>query len=452
MADISAFKGLRYRAGEAADLSKVTAPPYDVIDADGRAELASRDPHNIVRLILPDDGKGEGRYAHAAELLDAWLSEGVLVEDMKPGIYVIRQEWQSGTERCERTGFVAAVALEPYGKGKIFPHENTMPAPKGDRLELLKATRANLSQIFSIFPDEDHSVGAWLTRVTGGAPEAESADAAGVVTKLWTEFDEARIAELAELMRGREVLIADGHHRYETALNYQRFCTEMAREAHPNAPADALDAPQLHPNAPQNAVMMLCVAMNNQGLSTLPTHRLLPADVAQPDKLIERLKEYFCVHPIATFSQKPGELDAILKSDTTPNLMVLYVGNERPPMTIRPRDDVELGALMPDHSETWRSLDVSILQYVILEGMLGLTLEHVSHGAGIGYVHDADEAKHRVDDGEFAAAFILRPTPVSAVAAVASHLEKMPPKSTFFYPKAVTGMVLRRLHPGGESV
>lgn len=428
--DIQPFKGIRYRTDGAGNLSKVTAPPYDVIDADSRAELAARDVHNVVRLILPEAEDGGDRYAQAGKLLDAWTREGVLVEDARPGIYVVSQAWSDGDVPHRRTGFVAAVTLEAFGEGRIYPHENTLSAPKADRLKLIKATRANLSQVFALFPDEHGDVDAWLREVTARAGDATTTDDAGVVTTLWCVFDADRIDALRAMLAEREVFIADGHHRYETALDYQRFCAETHA------------AP---PDGPQNAIMMLCVAMNNEGLVTYPTHRLLSADVVDVEGLISRLRPQFDVHPIATFSHRPGELDAALRADATPNTMVLYVGKHRPPLTVRPKPGEALLKNTPAYSPAWRSLDVSILQFAILEGILGLTLEHITSCEKIGYVHDADDAVRRVDAGEFAAAFILRPTPVSAVAAVAEHLEKMPPKSTYFWPKAVTGMVLRRL-------
>ena len=431
MPDVRPFRGIRYNpAKKTAELSHVTAPPYDVIDEAGRAALANRDAHNVVRLILPEAEGGVDRYTRAGELLDAWLAEGVLVEDAVPGIYVVRQTWSDGEARHERTGFIAAVTLEPFGEGKIYPHENTLSAPKEDRLKLIKATRANLSQVFSLFPDEKRDVGRWLREVTARTPDATTTDDADVVTTLWCEFDADRIAALTTMMSDRELFIADGHHRYETALNYQRFCAQNASAG---------------PEAPQSAIMMLCVAMNNEGLVTYPTHRLLPRKAIDVETLIARLEAQFDVHPIATFSHKPGELDAGMISDVTPNLMVLYIGKDRAPMRVEPKKDAALLKNMSDRSAAWRSLDVSILQFGIFEALLGWTLEDITSGVEIGYVHDADEAVRRVDAGEFAAAFILRPTPVGAVAAVAAHLEKMPPKSTYFYPKAVTGMVLRRL-------
>jgi len=430
MAGIAPFSGIRYSPAKIDSLSDVTAPPYDVIDEVGRKTLAARDPHNVVRLILPEDAGDVDRYTHAARLLRTWIDEGVLVRDAKPGIYVVRQEWADGSVARRRTGFVAAVTLEPFGEGKIYPHENTLSAPKEDRLRLLKATRANLSQVFGLFRDDRHDVDAWLAEATVRPPDAESTDDAGVVAKLWCEFDATRIGRLIDAMRDRELFIADGHHRYETALNYQRFCAETG---------------VAEPHQDHNAIMMLCVAMTNEGLVTYPTHRLLSGERVDPEALIRRLAADFDVRPIATFSHRAGELDAILKSDATPNLMVLYVGPGRPPLRIRPKENAQLFPNMPGRSAAWRALDVSILQYGILEKQLGLTLDRITSGAGIGYVHESDEAVRRVDNGEFAAAFVLRPTPVSAVAEVASHLEKMPPKSTYFYPKAFTGLVLRQL-------
>jgi uncharacterized protein (DUF1015 family) len=244
---------------------------------------------------------------------------------------------------------------------------------------------------------------------------------------------------LSKAMTDRPIFIADGHHRYETALNYRKWLKEQAQTAEKPTSASKKAL------AEADFVMMLCVAMSDKGLITQPTHRLLPAAVVQPDSLIEKLKADFDVLPFATLSGKPGELDSALISDTTPNLMMLYAGKGRPVLKVSPRKGTDALSHMSKMSTDWRTLDVSILQYAVLEKILGLTLEHVTRDAKIGYEHNTDEAVRRVNSGEFAVALILRPTPVSAVARVASHLEKMPPKSTFFYPKALTGVVMRGL-------
>ena len=431
MAEIAPFKGIRYNPEKINELSKVTAPPYDVIDEAGRTEFTERDENNIVRLILPKPEGNTDQYTVARQILDRWLAEGVLTEDPEPGIYVISQQWETAGTRYTRTGFIAAVVLEPFGDGSIYPHENTLSAPKADRLKLIKTTEANLSQIFSIFPDEKNDVNAWLGNVTSRAADAESIDDQQVASRLWYVHHKAEIAKLVEMMSGREMFIADGHHRYETGLAYQAFRSQN------DTPGDA--------SVPCNAIMMLCVAMSDEGLVTFPTHRLLGAEVVEPEKLMDLLSAGFDVHANATLSGNSQKIDELLQNDLTPNLMVLYVGKDRPPMTVSPTEGVDPLEFMSAQSETWRSLDVSILQYAILDRLLGLTLEAVTSDAKIGYVHDTEEAMRAVDSGEFAAAFILRPTPVDSVAGVAAHFEKMPPKSTFFYPKAVTGMVLRRL-------
>ena len=475
MADIAPFKGLRYNLKKVSSLTKVVAPPYDVINEEYREKLAAREAHNCVHLILPQEAPGKDRYAVAAALLKRWAGEGALVEDSKPAIYVIEQEWTTRVSRTPsgprdegarhvRTGFIAAVRLERFGEGKIYPHENTLSAPKEDRLKLLKATRANLSQVFGLFPDDTRDVGAWLARVTARPAAAQASDDAGVVTRLWVESDSERVESLTKSMADRPIFIADGHHRYETALNYRQWLAEQsakgtgrpenstgAPENSTGRPQNSTSTPQISTFLPVDGVMMLCVAMSDPGLLTQPTHRLLPKSVVAPDILIERLKQEFSVHPFATFSGSAGEVDRELISDVTPNLMILYVGNGRPPLKICPRDSAGILANMANLSIDWRFLDVSILQYAVLERLLGLTLDHVTRGAMIGYEHDADEAIRRVDSGEFASAFILRPTPVSAVAKVASRLEKMPPKSTYFYPKALTGIVIRGLWQGVES-
>ena len=450
MADIAAFRGIRYDLKKVPSLTSVVAPPYDVINEAYRQRLAAREAHNCVHLILPQDSPAGDRYATAAAALKRWLAEGVLVEEKAPAIYVISQEWTHAGRRNVRTGFIAAVRLEPFGEGRIYPHENTLSAPKADRLNLIKATRANLSQVFGIFPDDQRDVEAWLGQVTARAADAETTDDGGVTTRLWLQTDPKRIATLTRAMAGRPMFIADGHHRYETALNYRRFADEASLSL--NAAKTTADAPFLSKKSaemskirPIDAIMMFCVAMSDPGLITQPTHRLLPKSITEPAKLLEKLGREFHVLPFATVSGGAGAVDEELKSDATPNLMALYVGKERPLMKVWPKDP---SAILRDHasfSADWRTLDVSILQYAVLERLLGLTLEHVTRDAKIGYEHDSDEAMRRVDSGEFASAFILRPTPVDAVARVASHLEKMPPKSTFFYPKALTGIVMRGL-------
>lgn len=428
MATIAPFRGLRYNLKKVPSLTSVVAPPYDVINEEYRRKLAARDPHNCVKLILPQDSPERDRYANAAEAFKGWIEEGVLAQDKKPAIYVVSQEWQAGGAKHVRTGFIAAVKLEPFGKGNIYPHENTLSAPKEDRLKLVKATRANLSQVFGIVPDDAGDVAGWLSRVCSRPADAEATDDNAVLTRLWVETDAKSVKDLTKSMGDRSIFIADGHHRYETALNYQRFLKENGQET-----------------AAADSIMMLCVAMSDPGLITQPTHRLLPRSVAEPETLVERLKGEFDVLPFATFSGKPGGLDGALISDLTPNLMALYVGKSRPVLRVIPKSHSGILSNMSEMSQDWRALDVSILQYAILERILGLTLEHVTREARIGYEHDADAAMRRVDSGEFASAFILRPTPVSAVAKVASHLEKMPPKSTYFYPKALTGLVIRSL-------
>ena len=416
MADVQPLKTLRYDPDVAGPLEDLIAPPYDVIDDEGRAELAARNPHNVVELDLPPS------YEAAAETLDEWRRNGVLVQEDEPAIWALRQDYRApdGSTRS-RTGFFARVRVEDYGAGRIRPHERTHPGPKEDRLRLTRATRANLSPIFSLFPDAGGAATETLAQATGGEPFAEVTDGEGTRNTLWRVSDPEQIAALQAALADAELLIADGHHRYETARVY----------------ADELGGEGDH-----RYVLMFLVALDDPGLLIFPTHRMLSGlkddsekqeairDVARRDFDIETLEDARELEPPANGDRVAfGYMDSFLKRPFRLTLKDQRIA-----------DDALAG--MP---EPYRRLDTAVLEALVLRGALGMSEDDISHLRGLDYSKNLEDAIERVESGAADAGFFMRATPVEQVREVAEAGESMPPKSTYFYPKVPTGLVFNPL-------
>jgi uncharacterized protein (DUF1015 family) len=398
MADVEPLQALHYDLAKVGGLQPVAAPPYDVIDAAQRAQLLGRSPYNVVEVDLPQNGADP--YAHAAEVLRRWNDEGIVVRDDKPALWALAQDYTGpdGTQRTRR-GVFARVRVEDYGPGRIRPHERTHPGPKEDRLRLTRATRANLSPIFSLYDDPSQAAWNAVASYTDGAPWGEVTDDEGTVHRLWRVADAEAIDAFKDALNGTELLIADGHHRYETARVYQ----------------------QEEPSA--DHVLMCLVALQDDGLTVFPTHRLIQnADMAA---LAAALERDWTTEPQDTLS------------------IGYYADGER--KTLYLKDLGIADAAMPGKPEPYRRLDTAVLEALILTGALGMTEDDISHLNGLDYARTEDEAKARVDAGEADAAFLMAPTPVERVRDVAATGENMPPKSTYFYPKVLTGMVINPL-------
>jgi uncharacterized protein (DUF1015 family) len=414
MAGVEPLRALHYDLGKVGSLSAVTSPPYDVIDDGQRTELAGRSPYNVVEIDLPRDSGGGDPYEHAANLLSAWKSEGVLVEDDEPAIWALEQDYDApGGSRLSRRGFLARVKLAPYGEG-IRPHERTQPGPKEDRLRLTRATRHNLSPIFSLHPGD-----AW--RHIGPAledPWDEVTDADGTTHRVWRVADPAVHEAIAAELADGELLIADGHHRYETSLAYQR-------EAGAAGGADY--------------VLMALVSLEDPGLTVFATHRLLKG---LTDEQRERIRavasESFELEEVAEgeLAPSPGE---------PPGTFGYMDAHHLKPWRLRLKDETLLERELGDHSEPYRRLDAAILEKVFLSGAVGLTTDDIAAKRGLGYTPDAGEAIAKLRAGNYDAGFFLGPTPVDLVREVAAAGETMPPKSTFFFPKLLTGIVFNPL-------
>jgi uncharacterized protein (DUF1015 family) len=421
MADVQPLRALRYDPAKVGSLADVTAPPYDVIDPEQRAKLLERSPFNIVAIDLPE-GDGD-RYAAAAQLLESWQLEGALVREQAPAIWAHAQEYVGPDgQRRTRRGFFCRVRIEDYGPGRVRPHERTHPGPKEDRLRLTRATRANVSPIFSLYSDPELAAWRALEPATAEAPWGEVSDADGTVHRLWRVSDPQAIAAVQHAASGSELLIADGHHRYETM---QAYAQELGGEGE------------------HDYILMCLVALEDEGLTVFPTHRLIgELDEERRTALRQTLERDFelqevPVEQIAPPAQQPGE--------RTP-LQLGYIDNrDGRPLRLTLKEQAIADAALADHSQAYRQLDTGVLEALLLEGPLGLSEEDISHLNGLFYARSTEEALELVRAGSYEAAFFMRPTPVDQVRDVAAEGENMPPKSTFFYPKLLTGLLLNPL-------
>jgi len=417
MADVQPLRALHYDPGVVGSLANVTAPPYDVIDAAQRAELLARSPYNIVAIDLPE-GKPD-RYAAAAGLLETWQLQGALVRDSEPAIWAHAQDYTGPDSQARtRRGFFCRVRIEEYGPGRVRPHERTHPGPKEDRLRLTRATRANISPIFSLYSDPSGAAWDALAPVTEEAPWGEVIDADGTVHRLWRVSDPQAIATVQAATREVELLIADGHHRYETMRTY---------------------AEEIGGEGEHRYILMCLVALEDPGLTVFPTHRLVRGlDDRRREALAEALRRDFEI------TEVPEE--QITPSPGVGPLQLGYIdGQDRRPRRLTLRDQAIADAALAGHSEAYRHLDTGVLETLLLKGALGLSDEDISHFNGLSYARDTAEALALVKSGEYDAAFVMRPTPVAQVSEIAAAGENMPPKSTYFFPKLLTGLLFNPL-------
>jgi uncharacterized protein (DUF1015 family) len=433
MADIRAFRAYRYDLGRVGALGDVVAPPYDVIDATLQHALYRRSPHNVIRLILnreePSDTETDNRYTRAAGFLRDWQREHVLAQDSARSLYVYHQEFEAEGKRYTRRGFLARVRLERFGQGRIYPHEETMPGPRADRLKLFRATAMNLSPIFGLYPDTDGKVQAELDAAVGRALPLEAVDHLGVVSRLWPVSDQHAVSAVTGLMSPRPLFIADGHHRYETALSY----LDERREA--GEVSDDEAAP--------NFVLMMLVAMSDPGLVILPTHRLVSG---LPDLNAERLRQllagHFDVETVGRGEQGARDAWALIEADGGQELLGLGTTADGMWQTARFRAPQVMAELAPEHSPDWHGLAVSVLHVLVLDRLL-------AQGTGgrleCRYVHLLREVIEATAGKQCQLAVLVPPARMEHVERIAGNLEKMPPKSTYFYPKLLSGLVFNPL-------
>lgn len=434
MPSIQAFRGLRYDPKHVGSLSNVIAPPYDVIGKDLQDQLYKAHPANVIRLILnrdePGDNDSNNRYTRAAKFLKNWRAEGVLTGEADPAVYVYHQIFRYGDREITRRGFMARCRLERFGEGKIYPHEETLSGPKADRLLLTRACRANLSQIFGLYPDPASNAQNLLETAVSKSPPLEATDHLGVVHRMWPLTDPKIVSQLSGEMQPHPIFIADGHHRYETACNYR---DELAAAAGGSLP----------PEHPANFVLMMFISMSDPGLIVMPTHRLfrgLPK--MNSAQLIEKLGPHFTTRIAGEGSDLAPTIWDEIEAEGNQGALGLYTAADQRWIVARLTDAgrKRMAEVASERSADWQGLGVAILHRLLIDTLLaGKDLPKPR------YVHLVDEVVESLESDEFQLAALVMPATVEHIRRISEHNERMPAKSTYFYPKLLSGLVINSL-------
>jgi uncharacterized protein (DUF1015 family) len=446
MPTIEAFRGLRYNLGNVGSLSDVIAPPYDVISPEFQEQLYQKHPCNFIRIELnrdePGDDANNNRYTRAAKFLRQWRQEGVMQLEPAPCLYVYNQTFVEDGVEYTRRGFMGRVRLERFGEGKIYPHEETHASAKQDRLLLTRACKANPSQIFGLYPDAENEAQNLLEAAIEGKTPITATDHLGVVHKLWPVSDLQVINRVASVLDPKPVFIADGHHRYETACNYR---DELA-----TARGGKLD-----PNHPANFTLMMFVSMNDPGMIVLPTHRLfrgMPAMTAAD--LIARLGDSFACTPAGNGPERAKEIWREIEASGEQTRLAFYTAQDHAwtVVELTAAGEKKMAELSSDHSDDWQGLGVAVLHRLIMENLLQATnlpkpmyvhsVDEVIHGLTHGDTKGRDATGQEGSGGAFNLAALVMPATVDHVRAISEHGERMPAKSTYFYPKLLSGVVV----------
>ena len=442
MAEIIPFRALRYNPRCVPDLAQVVAPPYDVISPEAQDRYYARHPYNVVRLILAKDAtdvSGRDRYACAAQTFADWRRDGVLRLDPVPAVYLYQQAFSLGNaQRLRRRGMLALVRLHDYAEGVIFPHERTFSRYKDDRLRLMRACPANLEAILGFFPGPNPGVAAVLDRHLQTDPSVALVDEDGVGHRLWLVHEPAEVGALQAALRDRPIVIADGHHRYETALNFRN-----ERQAHDATGREAADRPD-------RFVLMHLVQADEPGLVILPTHRIIRRrPVCEGDALTAVLARHFRItlHPVDAVDPLPAlrrALADLARRGAATIACAVYAGGAAV-LVLELTDPATTQTLLAEgRAPAFASLDVAVLHRLLIEGILGVpSSAHADES--IAYTRDAPQALAEVAAGKAFVAVFLNPPRVDQVQAVAMAGERMPQKSTYFYPKVLSGLVINPL-------
>lgn len=404
MAEIKAFKAVRYSKDT---ITNVICPPYDVISPEEKEKLKKLSPYNIVNIELSDPVGKKNKYRNAAEIFKKWMKEGVLERDGKPAYYFYEQVFEDHGIKMTRRGFFAALKLEnPHsGKGAVKPHEKTLAKPKADRLKLLKAVKANISPIFGLYDDDKLVTVNFCKKIARRTPSATAKDKEGTFHRLWVVSDEDIIKDLEKFMTNKKMFIADGHHRYETAWNYSQERKEK-------------DGKKYSSDKDYNYVLTYLCPMEDPGISIWPTHRV----IEEPKDLEANIEKYFDVHPSKDFQK-------LSKKPVQP--MLLYKDGKYRVLTVK--KEAMLKKAMPGKGKAYRNLAVSALHYILIPKV---------DASEFTYVKDEKEAI-LLSKKTGKIAIIVPATPVESLKAISLNNEMMPQKSTYFYPKLASGIVIR---------
>ena len=423
MAEIRAFKRLRF-TDKAGDISELVCPPYDIIDEEQREEFLRTNSHNVIRLELP---KGENPYKEAAATLEDWIQDGILACDGSPSLYIYEEDFVADGKEKKICGIIGRVRLHEFSEGIILPHENTLSKAKEDRFSLMKSTFCNFSQIYSLYNDRGGVTAKTLGQITASKPETEFTASDGVVQKLWRVTDEKLIESLEKQFEDRRLFIADGHHRYETALRFKKFCAENKIACEDGA---------------ENYCMMMLVAMESDGLVVFPTHRIVKnLKGFSREAFLESANENFYTQAISR-----GEINERMRRQYEKgekSFVLCTEGEKFDLLTLKSIDSVKRA--LPEECDAIVNLDVTVLHTMLLEKVLGIDRESMASGINLEYTRDEDEAVRAAQDGRADCSFIINPTRVSEIRDVAAAGGKMPQKSTYFWPKLITGLVMNKL-------
>ncbi|NPV92396.1 MAG: DUF1015 domain-containing protein [Firmicutes bacterium] len=438
MATIVPIRGIRFNQEKVGSIAEVVTPPYDIIDNTAQARYYARHAHNIIRLELgqtfQQDDDRNNRYTRAAGYFARWLEEGVLTREKKPAFYLYEQEFTLDGKRQMRTGFICGVELASYGPGNVLPHEETLSKPKADRLQLMRACKANFSPVFGLYDDPSEEINQALQAARGKrSPDVDFIDEAGEGHRLWVITNSKTQQKIIKAMKDLTIYIADGHHRFETALNYYQESQSRGEATNPT-------------------VLITLVNLYDPGLLILPTHRLVKnLKEFDPDSFKERLLSYFKLEAYPLPSAR-AELPAAIRGFFTEmdsrgktNHTFGFYSRDKVFYLMSLKSEIAPASLFEGRSVDWSSLDVAILDNLVLDRLLQIGSENRKNQDHLSYTHDETEAVEAVDSGIEQAAFFLNPTRVQEIVAVANNGEKMPQKSTYFYPKLITGLVINPL-------
>ncbi len=414
MADVRPFRGIRYNPAKVPNLSVVITQPYDKITPEMQKSYYDKHHLSFVRLILP---KGHDPYGESKRTCEAWLKDGTLYRDQAPAFYALKQEFETGGRKLVRRGFIGVVRVEEFEKGIILPHERTLSKPKADRLNMTRATEKDFEQIFLLYDDPQGKVDAALA--AQGVPTMEATDEYGVHQQVWAITDPDRISTVQSFLADRTMLIADGHHRYETALNYRK-------EMEATIPVE------------QNAALRYKTAafinIADPGLLILPTHRLLyNLGDFNAEATLAKLGQFFSIQPIAADS-----VEQELARGAVDHTFAMHLGPGKT-WLLRLTSPETVDRLVKDRSADYKGLDVTILHSLIIEHVFGVPAERIEDH--VAYERKAAATFAAVNSSKYQAALLLNPTRAEQVSRVAAHGERMPQKSTDFYPKLVSGLV-----------
>lgn len=433
MAHIIPFRGLRYHESE--NLTAVTTPPYDIISPKEQEAFYAQSEHSVIRLELgkeyESDTANDNRYTRSAATLKEWIDEQVLCFEEKSAVYLYEEIFSlPNGETKSFKGFISLVELEEFSKKIVLPHEETLSKAKTDRFNLMDATHANFSQIYCLYMDSQKTLTKLIGEISEKPADVSFTAADGIRQNLWIVTDESVISAVQEGFSDKQLFIADGHHRYETALNYRN----KMREEHPDYKQEDSF----------NYVMMMLVEMDDPGLVVLPTHRMVKnLEHFDENEVLEQLSSTFAAEKIAVKNSAAEEMEAVLAAHTEEKAFAFYTGKEYFYL-LTLTDSSAMKKHIADKSDAWLGLDVAVLHTLILGDVFGIDMENMANQKNLVYTRYAKEAAEGAASGEYQCSFLLNATKVREIKDVSLANEKMPQKSTYFYPKLITGLVMNK--------